>query len=100
MIGVKITHWVLPEKSVSVHAISFSRNGNLIAAADFSLNNTVYVYDILQGNLRFKTPTGDKKILMIDWSLKSDTKFCTVGPNHLFFWNITKEMKADKDQGI
>jgi len=25
---------------------------------------------------------------MIDWSLTSDTQFCSVGPNHIFFWNL------------
>ena len=25
---------------------------------------------------------------MLDWSVTSHTQFCSVGPNHLFFWNL------------
>jgi hypothetical protein len=25
---------------------------------------------------------------MIDWSLSSPSQFCSVGPNHICFWNI------------
>lgn len=32
---------------------------------------------------------------MLDWSLRDDT-FCTVGPKHIFFW----DMKGNKKQGI
>lgn len=78
----------LPKGSKSVNAISFSRDGNLIAAADFSRNNTIYCFDTQYGSLHFRSMTGENKILMIDWSLSSDTKFCTVGPKHLCFWNL------------
>ena len=35
----------------------------------------------------FTHKTGGNKILMIEWSKATETQFCSVGPNHIFFWD-------------
>ncbi len=86
--GKAIKNYKLPNNSRAVTAVSFNRSADLIAAADFSNDHNIYCYDWRSKELKFKAKTGPNKILMIDWGLGSDTNFCSVGPNHVFFWNF------------
>ena len=39
--------------------------------------------------------TGGSKIFMINWSLSED-KFCSVGPDHVFFWDLYDPTRGKK----
>jgi hypothetical protein len=78
---------MLPKGTRSVTAISFNRTSKLLAFSDFSNDNNIYVLDWQKSELVTKVKSGVDKIFMIDWSLTSDTEFCTVGKNKVRFYN-------------
>lgn len=80
----------MPKGSRAVTALAFNRTADLIAAADLSNDHNIYCFDWKLKEMKFQAKTGPNKILMIDWSLSSDTQFCSVGPNHVYFWNFAE----------
>lgn len=93
--AVKLGTYRLPKGMRSITAISFNKDAKYIACADFSNDHNIYVHDWRTGQLMFSRATGGNKVFMIDWSLKED-RFCSVGPNHVFFWDI----KGTRKQGV
>ncbi len=83
-----IKNYKLPKCSRGVTALAFNRTADLIAAADLTNDHNIYCFDWNTKEMKFKAKTGPNKILMIDWSLTSDTQFTSVGPSHIFFWNF------------
>jgi hypothetical protein len=77
----------LPKGSRSVTALAFNRDSTLIACADFHNDHHMYVFEWLSKTQRFCVNTGGNKIFSIEWSPVSDT-FCSVGPKHIFFWDV------------
>ena len=89
----KVGHYCIPKGARAITAIAFNRTSEIIACADFSNDHKIYCFKWQQkdGGFIVDTKSGPNKIFMIDWSLKYDNQFVSVGLNQVSFWNTEKK---------
>ena len=89
----------LPKGSRAVTAIGFSEDSSMISCADLSDDHNVYIFQISgpEPQMIKSHKGGRDKILHLCWNKSTkNPEFCTVGPNHIFFWNKIAGEKPKK----
>src|SRR4051812_21420966 len=76
----------VPKGARAITAIDFDKTSTFIACADLSNDHNIRVYKVEDGSLVFERASGPDKIFMCQYSFLDET-ICTVGPNHIYFWN-------------
>jgi WD40 repeat protein len=94
----------LPKGSRAVTAIGFSADASLLSCSDLSNDHNVYVYKLSENKppqLLNSEKGGPDKILHLCWNQDvKNPEFCSVGSNHVRFWNPNSNGKNMFKKGI
>lgn len=72
-----------------MNAITISQDGSLIALTDNSNDHNIYFFNASSGNREWKEKGDTNRIFDLSFNTKSggDVRCCSVGKNHIKFWN-------------
>lgn len=92
--AIKSLYTLKGDSGDTCHNISFSLDGNYIAALFFGTQNLLLVFDIHQEYEIFRKDFGSQKIRQA--LFRKDNEFVTAGNNHFYIWRLEdRELAAN-----